>query len=309
MEKMENDKNISFKGIHSRIEKKDLLYFLMYGYTFCGDHDVMNFLRFANIGSGAIWRALKEKTVEISFHVGEAFNHVVPEEKQWATLAVYDPICEKETVVGAGFNSISSFHVEKRHIIEYWSNEWRDFKQVAVLPVLKFYSSADGYLLDAKELVFVQEGNEYQMIGMIDKGTMLAKRVKDGKLVTRRPMQFPDGFTVPALSVDTNLQGILGAIEGSASTEHSIIEVYLYLVGETLKETKIDHRFKEHFSGYHENLQAESYTCSKGIITLVTYRCDIDDYDALLFLDGEPVRSTGTQQYRYDKVLGFIKKE
>jgi len=310
MEKMESDKNISFKDIHKRLERKDLLYFLMQGYSFCGDNDVMNFMRFINIGSDAIWRSLKEKAVEIGIHVGDPFNYIVPEDKQWATLALYDPaICENETVEEAGHNYITSFHMEKRYIIEHWEREWRDFKQVALLPVLKFYSNADGYLLDAKELVFVQEGIEYQMIGMIDKGTMLAKRVKDGKLVTRRPMQLPDGFTVPALSVDTNLQGILSAIEGSASTGHSVIEVYLYLAGEMLKEIKIDHRFEKHFPGYHENLQAASYTCSKGIITLVTYRCDIDDYDALLFLDGEPVQSTGTQQYRYDKVLGFIKKE
>lgn len=317
MKEMRENPNVHL-GHHlgnGRIEGDGLLYFMIHGYTGCGDAEVGDFLRFASIGADTILRELKAKAIHVEIHVGQSFNNIVTEAFQWAVLDIYDPaICECETIEGAGNNYVSAFHVKRQDIVDRWNNEWLDFKQVAHLPRIAFYQGSDGYVLDRKELVFVQKGKtaqliEFKAIGYVFKGHLLAKRVKENKMTIKHVMQAAEGFDVPMLEVDKNLQGILGAISGSASSALSLLDVFFYLAGEKLVEKVEDRRCMKHFPGYHENLRAESYSCAKGTITMVTYRSDIDDYDVQLFLDGEPIHHAEHQQFEYDHLLGLIKKE
>ena len=298
----------------TKIRTSKKLYFKVHSYIFCGDSDVSDFLFAYRIHSDEIWRNLKQKAVDIEYHLGEAFSYAIPENiSRDCVLARYDPSCESEPLEysGAGESYVRGFHLFKKDFLKYYAKEYTKFEKFKNLKRIRFYSRPAGFFIDEDQLIFRTPKSEkpadLQILFRIGTRMAIIKRLVDGSIFTAKYIE--SDLSIPKREIDEHLEDIIDIIEGSASCGVSITDVLLRHIDDTLEPCKSPSGLlKGSGIDVSMNVSQESYQSKKykEILTLMTWQCAIDDYDVVLF--------TGTTQFQernafiYDSVLGWIKK-
>ncbi|NHI95019.1 MAG: hypothetical protein EAX96_21190 [Candidatus Lokiarchaeota archaeon] len=294
---MNNEKNVNRK-----------LRFTIHGSVWCGDEDISNFLDDFNISSRQLWNKLKEKALDIKYHIGESFSGLVPEGREWKIIPKYSPECENipKEYSNIGKSWVSEFCLLKKDIMELYKDELASLILMRGKKRIKLLFNGSIYLIDEKNLVFKSFNPEETMKALfrINKSILFDE---NGTFKLKEILIGEDISFIPEKQLNKNLKNILEAIRGSSSTGLSPLDVLLKYIDDELEEIETPDRLQRHLNSlFYENLQHESYNSDKydETLTLVTYRCAIDDYDVLLFVNGEEYIKT--RKYRYDDMLGFV---
>jgi len=302
-----NQKKISVTSLMPKNYPDDLISFSISG-SFGSSREMYEFEKSSGIDGSQIWKDLKSFAWRIYFHQGDPFNYIIPENEQNVFMTKYGSICEQESRAGAGKNYVQNFSISRNVMIQHYANQWRDFIQLKDKPKMSFYFERTAYLIDETNLIFAwQDGREFQVVGRLGKFLLIRKpQTTDYHL--KEPMSLDEIYKekIPNLPINKTLKEILETVSGSSSTSHSKLDLYLLLNDESLEKTQPDPRVVKQYSGYYENLQVEGFKTRWGILTVITYRSDIDDYDVRIYLGQELVEET--QEYAYSKELGFHKE-
>jgi len=299
----------NYKTKKIKINSKDLppdaQVFSLIGSYGGNDKNLREFLNFSGINAHDLWHDLKEKAFYINFHVGSVYG-CTPEEIEFAFIKKYNPICESITQWGG--NYVDSFYLRKSDIFAHYKILFKKFKKLKNYPKVNFYYEPSGYI--NKNNTLIQLGKKYKILYKILNTHLLLKDIKTNQLNLKKAISLPK-IDIVEYKIDENLADILKTIDGSDSTDYSLLDIFLEFRDETLKpyQRNIIDQLPEEFYEYLQlpTCEIESYQTSKGILTMLSYRCAIDDYDVLLFLNGKLIEASA--KYEYDPILGFIKKD
>jgi hypothetical protein len=311
-------KPIKYDDIAPKDVPGDLVaYSIGAGQSADGSGEVYHFSEFSGIDGHRVWKDLKQHAWNVYFHQGDPFNYMTLDRgEEYAFIKRYDPACEGQTIPDAGRNYVLHFSISKRTVVKTYADKWRDYLQVKDKPRMPMLFEKPAYLIDKEKLLFLQGNKEFQAIGMLGK-FLVVKHPQKNVYHLKQPLGMvttsPE-IKIPVLPASKTLLGILGTVSGSSSTRHSITDVYMLLKDEALeKATPVPavlqkyKRVRDNPLQYFENMQSEAYTTRWGVLTVVTYRSDIDDYDVNIFLGDRLIEES--QAYKYSKELGPVKVE
>lgn len=311
-------KPIKYDDIAPKDVPGDLVaYSIGTGQSADGSGEVYHFSEFSGIDGHRVWKDLKQHAWNVYFHQGDPFNYMsLDHGNEYAFIKRYDPACEGQTIPDAGRNYVLSFSLSKRTVVKTYADKWRDYLQVKDKPRMPFFFGKPAYLIDKDKLLFLQGDKEFQAIGMLGK-FLIVKHPQKNVYHLKQPLGMdttsPE-IKIPVLPASKTLLSILGAVSGSSSTRHSVTDVYMLLKNEALRKAEPDPRVLKKYEQlrddplqYFENMQSEAYSTRWGVLTVVTYRSDIDDYDVNIFLGDRLIEES--QAYKYSKEMGPLKVE
>lgn len=296
---------LTSEDVLEAIEREELVSLGLSGSN-CYKNPLNGFMYFAGLNAHQIWRDLKDKARFINVHLGRPFNHAID---GWGFLERYGDECETQTVDGAGKNYPTEYYISVKDVRGFYSQLWQDYHQLKDLPEISFFFGKTGYFINEDEFIYVQGGEEYKILARLPiRQNIIVQNILTKRISKRSVMQC--GMIlggVPMKALDKHLASIISVIDGSCSSASSL-DLYFRYMDETFEKINDDNAPGLKYDNiYLENKSVEHYRVSNGdVVSVLAYRCAIDDYDVIVFINGNEMEHTGN--WKYDEQLGFIKE-